>query len=234
MDLALGRFGDRRLEKRGADLLARLVAHGARGVRVRRFGGDRAGEIRITRFLRNPCHGRSVAADVLQVLLDELLDVALVAPLRPAALIVLSRHLVAVVGDLLEPPVGEPEDPAPLAIQLRDERLPLGRHERQERGERELAVGLDVVLDGVRHGHDAPEVLAGRDEHSHAERAVAVELGVGPLADAIDPGPDGALAVALVVGVEVVLLDLRQQRVEPGRDRAGRRRLGRVEAHVRS
>ena len=53
MDLALGRFGDRRLEK-GADLLARLVAHGARGVRVRRLGGDRAGEIRITRFLRNP------------------------------------------------------------------------------------------------------------------------------------------------------------------------------------
>ena len=40
--------------KRGADLLARLVAHGARGVRVRRLGGDRAGEIRITRFLRNP------------------------------------------------------------------------------------------------------------------------------------------------------------------------------------
>jgi hypothetical protein len=35
-------------------LLARLVGHGARGVRVRRLGGDRAGEIRFTRFLRNP------------------------------------------------------------------------------------------------------------------------------------------------------------------------------------
>ncbi|MFV0385984.1 MFS transporter [Paracoccus sp. (in: a-proteobacteria)] len=40
--------------KRGADLLARLVSHGARGVRVRRLGGSRAGEIRFTRFLRNP------------------------------------------------------------------------------------------------------------------------------------------------------------------------------------
>ena len=40
--------------KRGADLLGRLVAEGARGVRVRRLGGDRAGEIRFTRFLRNP------------------------------------------------------------------------------------------------------------------------------------------------------------------------------------
>jgi len=34
-------------------LLDRLVSHGARGVRVRRLGGDRAGEIRFTRFLRN-------------------------------------------------------------------------------------------------------------------------------------------------------------------------------------
>jgi hypothetical protein len=31
-----------------------LVAVGSRGVRVRRLGGNRAGEIRITRFLRNP------------------------------------------------------------------------------------------------------------------------------------------------------------------------------------
>lgn len=32
----------------------RLVEVGCRGVRVRRLGGDRAGEIRLTRFLRNP------------------------------------------------------------------------------------------------------------------------------------------------------------------------------------
>ena len=32
---------------------ARLVATGGRGVRIRRLGGDRAGEIRLTRFLRN-------------------------------------------------------------------------------------------------------------------------------------------------------------------------------------
>lgn len=39
--------------KRGAFLLARLVEVGGRAVRVRRLGGDRAGEIRLTRFLRN-------------------------------------------------------------------------------------------------------------------------------------------------------------------------------------
>jgi Transposase DDE domain len=33
--------------------LARLVETGGQGVRVRRLGGDRAGEIRLTRFLRN-------------------------------------------------------------------------------------------------------------------------------------------------------------------------------------
>src|SRR3954463_4271910 len=40
--------------KRGAFLHARLVETGGRGVRVRRLGGSRAGEIRLTRFLRNP------------------------------------------------------------------------------------------------------------------------------------------------------------------------------------
>lgn len=54
MDGTLGRFGDRRLERGGAFLHERLVAVGSRGVKVRRLGGNRAGEIRITRFLRNP------------------------------------------------------------------------------------------------------------------------------------------------------------------------------------
>jgi len=39
--------------KRGAFLHARLLENGGTGVRVRRLGRDRAGEIRITRFLRN-------------------------------------------------------------------------------------------------------------------------------------------------------------------------------------
>jgi hypothetical protein len=34
-------------------LLGRLVETGGRGVRVRQLGGNRAGEIRLTRFLRN-------------------------------------------------------------------------------------------------------------------------------------------------------------------------------------
>ena len=40
--------------KRGAHLLARLVSVGQSGISVRRVGGDRAGEMQFTRFLRNP------------------------------------------------------------------------------------------------------------------------------------------------------------------------------------
>ena len=39
--------------KRGAFLLSRLMALGGRKLRVRRLGGTRAGEMRLTRFLRN-------------------------------------------------------------------------------------------------------------------------------------------------------------------------------------
>jgi hypothetical protein len=40
--------------KKGVCLLARLVCVGQSGISVRRVGGDRAGEMRFTRFLRNP------------------------------------------------------------------------------------------------------------------------------------------------------------------------------------
>jgi hypothetical protein len=39
--------------KRGAFLLGRLVENGGRRLRIRRLGGNRAGEMRLTRFLRN-------------------------------------------------------------------------------------------------------------------------------------------------------------------------------------
>ncbi len=52
MTCVLGRFGDLRLQKGGL-LLARLVSAGQGGVRVRALGGDRAGTVRLGRFLRN-------------------------------------------------------------------------------------------------------------------------------------------------------------------------------------
>jgi hypothetical protein len=49
----LGRFGDPRLQKGGMFLLDRLVANSQSGVRVNALGGDRAGEMRLFRFLHN-------------------------------------------------------------------------------------------------------------------------------------------------------------------------------------
>jgi hypothetical protein len=49
----LGHFGDKRLQDCGAFVLDRLLTMGQTGVRVRPLGGNRAGEIRIGRFLRN-------------------------------------------------------------------------------------------------------------------------------------------------------------------------------------
>ena len=51
--VSLGRFGDTRLEDVGMFLHSRLVEGGGGRVRVRQLGGDRAGEMRLTRFLRN-------------------------------------------------------------------------------------------------------------------------------------------------------------------------------------
>ena len=46
-------FGDRRVDRCCGFLHDRLVSHGPRGISVRRLGGNRAGEVRIGRFLRN-------------------------------------------------------------------------------------------------------------------------------------------------------------------------------------
>ena len=46
-------FGDRRVDRSGGFLHQRLVRHGPRGISIRRLGGNRAGEVRIGRFLRN-------------------------------------------------------------------------------------------------------------------------------------------------------------------------------------
>jgi hypothetical protein len=51
---SLGHFGDSRLERGGALLLERLLTVGQAGIDLRGLGGDRPGEMRFDRFLKNP------------------------------------------------------------------------------------------------------------------------------------------------------------------------------------
>src|ERR1700691_2497372 len=51
--ISLGHFGDDRREDAGVFLHSRLVEDCAHGISVRRLGQDRAGEMRLTRFLHN-------------------------------------------------------------------------------------------------------------------------------------------------------------------------------------
>ena len=53
MDNTLGGFDDLRLERGGGFPMERLTEVGQSGVRVRPLGGNRAGEVRLGRFLRN-------------------------------------------------------------------------------------------------------------------------------------------------------------------------------------
>jgi len=62
-------------------LCERLVAHGGKGVSVRGLGGGRAGEMRITRFLRNP-----------KVALGEMMSTALARTCAQVA----GRHVLAI------------------------------------------------------------------------------------------------------------------------------------------
>jgi len=68
-------------EKGGTFLCERLVAHGGKGVSVSGLGGGRAGEMRITRFLRNP-----------KVTLGEMMSTALARTCAQVA----GRHVLAV------------------------------------------------------------------------------------------------------------------------------------------
>ncbi len=50
---AVSHFGDKRLDTAGSFIHDRLVKVGPRGISVRSLGGNRAGEVRTSRFLRN-------------------------------------------------------------------------------------------------------------------------------------------------------------------------------------
>jgi hypothetical protein len=84
MDIDLGSFGDCRRQKAGSFLLDSLVKHGASRVNVRALGGNRAGELRITRFLCYPKVKPGVMFDTAAARTATLVRAAISWQYRPA------------------------------------------------------------------------------------------------------------------------------------------------------
>ncbi len=100
--------------------------------------------------LRRPHPPVDLLGHLAEVVGRELVDVALEARLRPAALVVSARLLLAQVPGLLEPSGPEPVEASPLAVHDRHERAVAAADERRQRREVELALELDPVGHCVR------------------------------------------------------------------------------------
>ena len=133
----------------------------------------------------------------LQVLLDEFLDVTLVAALRPAALVVLPGLLVVMLGDLLEPARTEAVQLSLFAPDDRDDRAVPAAHERDERRNVEVTADLRAVPDRLRQRKSSPEVVEPGGEHCEALGPVSLELIVEPGCDPLEVRLQGG---ALLVG----------------------------------
>ncbi len=116
-----------------------------------------------------------ILGDRAQMLSRELVDVPLVARLRPAALVVPSRLLLGQVGQRLEPPARQLEEEAALAVDHGDDRALAAPDERHERRDREVRPDADdVVRHALAERVRAPEpVEPGREERDalHAVRS---------------------------------------------------------------
>jgi hypothetical protein len=118
--------------------------------------------------------------------LRKLVDVALVARLGPAALVVPARNVVRLFSDLDEPAVAQAEDPATLASDDRDE-CPVAADVRGKRSERELDADPSLALQRLGERHRAPKVVERGGEDGNAPGASpAVEAVVEPAAYALE------------------------------------------------
>ena len=157
------------LEQRHDD----LEQLGGAGVLLgRRPADDRVRDLRATAASANSCRTSSGHAtttrgalqppevalellrDGLEVLLGEIVDVALEVRLRPAALVVAARRLLRLVGDLLEASAAQRVDAPLLAARRRATSAPLAAaDERHERREQEVVRDTDRVGDRRRQRH---------------------------------------------------------------------------------
>ena len=165
------------------------------------------------------------------MLVDELLDVPLVSALRPAALVVLPRRFVVMLGDLVQPAGTETVQLSLLASDDRDDRSFSAAHERDERREVEVVPDLRAVADGLRQRQRPPEVVEPGREDGEPLGAVPVEVVVEPVPDPVEVGLEGGPLLVGQVG-PVGLVGGVQHGVHPSLGVTGGRDLGRIQVQA--
>ena len=172
-----------------------------------------------------------LVAHRLQVLLHEVVDVARVARLRPAALVVPARGLLGLVDDLDEPARLEPVDGAALTRHDRDE-VAVPPELRQERRQAQAGVDPGIVAGRLRERKHLEEPVRRRGEDRQSVRSVPVEVVVPPGADPLEVVAERKPAVPVGGARLGELLRMRDDGVEAAADVGGRRRRRGVEIDV--
>src|SRR4051812_9072986 len=165
---------------------------------------------------------------------DDLVDVALVARLRPPALRVLVRRLLELVLDLLEPSAAQPVELAALAADDGDERALAAAEQPEQRREVQRFREPNVVGDGTRQRQRQPQVVELRAEDRVRAHAAAVEVEREVLLDPLDVGVERLLLLARErVGLEAGGAAAHvEQRVDARLDVARVDRVLRVEVEI--
>ena len=172
--------------------------------------------------------------DSLVVLEVEVLDVALVAGLRPAALVMPPLRLLGTVGDLLEPAAAQREHAALLAADDGDDRAVPAADQRHERAEQEVVGDAGGVRDPPRQREHAPDIVQPRREDRQPMSTVTIELLLEELAEPLEVGFQPCLDLVREVGAgrSVRSRGRVEHRVHPHRRFARRRRNRRIEVDV--
>ena len=111
------------------------------------------------RLVQEPCEAAELVGDALEVVVDELVGVALEASLRPAALVVSPRLLLEVVGEVLETAGAEAVEAALLAADDERRGALAAADERDERRQVEKPADLDLVRHDLGERQGPPHVV---------------------------------------------------------------------------
>ena len=172
--------------------------------------------------------------DVPKVPVDDRLDVALVARLRPAALVVPAGDVRRLVRERDEPASAEPVDVAALASDVRNDRTVPTSDEANERRQVELLRDPGLVLHRPRQRKRQKEVVQLRREHGNAADALAAELAAEPALDPLEIPRESLPLVVRERRAPLVQLPLgaREQRPRMRCEIPRSRHHARIETHV--